>query len=276
MRITIKLMLILVLASTPAGAANIFVPGDHETIQEAVDAASPGDRILVAEGNYKGAIITKRVKISGVGDETVITEGCCGVFFEAGFFLHSSGADGAQISDLSITLSDTGAVHRTGISGREFGDGSPVRVAVRNVKFVNLDIGVFARFASGWRITDNVVEGLRETPHSNLSIGIWLSGSGNFLVANNTINHDGPGLAGQIYVGINLSGGAAQTENNKLVNNTISVEAAVAAKANDIELFTFSPDCDGPIIIFDNKVVNNDAQNVLFTPSCLVDHNVFR
>ena len=275
MRITIKLMLILVLASTPAGAANIFVPSDYLTIQEAVDAASPGDRILVAEGNYKGAAINKRVKISGAGDATVITEACCDPFLN-GFLLHGSGADGASISDLTITLSATGSGYRTGIIGLDFGNFAPDRVAVRNVKFVGLDNGVFAQFASGWIITDNFVDGLRETPGATLSIGIWLSNTGNFLVANNTINHDGPGLAGQIYVGINLSGGAAQTENNKLVNNTISVEAAVAAKANDIELFTFSPDCDGLITVFDNKVVNNHVENVLFTPSCLVDHNVFR
>jgi nitrous oxidase accessory protein NosD len=39
-------------ASQTAAATDIFVPGDHATIQGAVDAAAPGDNIIVTGGTY--------------------------------------------------------------------------------------------------------------------------------------------------------------------------------------------------------------------------------
>ncbi len=38
----------------PACAADLLVPTEYRTIQEAIDAAIDGDRILVAPGNYSG------------------------------------------------------------------------------------------------------------------------------------------------------------------------------------------------------------------------------
>ncbi len=36
--------------------ATINVPDDHDTIQAAVDAASPGDLVLIAPGTYEEAV----------------------------------------------------------------------------------------------------------------------------------------------------------------------------------------------------------------------------
>jgi hypothetical protein len=44
----------LILCSTNAFGATIHVPGDHPTIQAAIDASSNGDMVLVADGTYKG------------------------------------------------------------------------------------------------------------------------------------------------------------------------------------------------------------------------------
>ena len=108
MRISIKLILILAVLSTPAVAANLFVPGQFPTIQAAVDASSPGDRVVVGAGDYVGAQITTRVKIVGEGDQTVITHGpnnlggCC-LWFQNGFRI-DAGGDGSSIRDLKIDL----------------------------------------------------------------------------------------------------------------------------------------------------------------------------
>ena len=45
--------------STPATPATLHVPHDHKTIQTAVDAAKPGDTVLVAPGFYKERIRLK-------------------------------------------------------------------------------------------------------------------------------------------------------------------------------------------------------------------------
>lgn len=59
------------------GGATIDVPGDHATIQAAVDAAKPGDLVLVGAGVYKEAVdvTTPNVTIRGVDRNKVILDG---------------------------------------------------------------------------------------------------------------------------------------------------------------------------------------------------------
>lgn len=66
-------------ATSGSGAAAdaINVPQDHETIQAAVDAAEPGDLILVGAGIYKEAVdvTTPNVTIRGLDRNRVILDG---------------------------------------------------------------------------------------------------------------------------------------------------------------------------------------------------------
>ena len=73
-----------------ADAADIRVPQDFPTIQAAVDAANPGDRVLVAPGTYAPFTFhAKHVTVESTGGETVTTIDATGmsasaVSFEAG------------------------------------------------------------------------------------------------------------------------------------------------------------------------------------------------
>jgi hypothetical protein len=71
-------------ASTPSADGadrddwrTLTVPGDHPTIQAAVDAAEPGDLILISPGTYRESvwIATERVVIRGVDRNTVVLDG---------------------------------------------------------------------------------------------------------------------------------------------------------------------------------------------------------
>ena len=54
----------------PAPAGTLLVPKDHKTIQGAIDAAAPGDTVLVAAGTYRESIRCKeRVTLKSAGDD---------------------------------------------------------------------------------------------------------------------------------------------------------------------------------------------------------------
>ncbi|HPQ41086.1 MAG TPA: hypothetical protein PLV45_12005 [bacterium] len=72
-------VVIAFMALAPVFAADLLVPEDYRSIQEAIDAAADGDRILVAAGTHFGngfrgiSFLGKAVTVEGAGmDQTVI------------------------------------------------------------------------------------------------------------------------------------------------------------------------------------------------------------
>lgn len=96
-----------------AGAdySTLKVPDDYATIQEAVDAAEPGDLVLISEGTYPGGINveTENVVIRGVDRNAVIIDG----EFEAenGFRVFS---DGVAVENLTVRNNLKNGVFFTG------------------------------------------------------------------------------------------------------------------------------------------------------------------
>lgn len=63
--------LLLGVSTNPVAAATLHVPKDHQTIQAAINAAKPGDTVLVEPGSYRELIQLKdRVTVKSAGDDT--------------------------------------------------------------------------------------------------------------------------------------------------------------------------------------------------------------
>ena len=113
------------------------VPQDHATIQEAVDSAGDGDRIIVGHGRFCGATITRRVDLLGRDGATIV--GCTAPVsgpYRVGFLLPDARASG------------------TTIRGFRF-DGR----GVSNANLQPLGAGVLARSADGVTVANNFFEG---------------------------------------------------------------------------------------------------------------------
>ena len=131
------------LPSSAAAATVRRVPERYATIQQAVDAADPGDEISVAPGAHCGAVIDKSLTLDGHGQATIV--GCPTgpeLFgdLRAGFVL--SGTPGAELAS------------GTHIVGFRF-DGRDVSAD----DLVPLAFGVFGRFANDVQISGNRFSG---------------------------------------------------------------------------------------------------------------------
>jgi hypothetical protein len=99
----------------PTGdGATINVPDDQPTIQAAVDAAAPGDLILIAPGVYEEAVdvVTDDLTIRGLDRNEVVLEG--GFELENGIRVL---ADGVAVENLTAQNYTTNGFFWTGVTG---------------------------------------------------------------------------------------------------------------------------------------------------------------
>jgi hypothetical protein len=64
------LITVLVVSTSLAYAVTIYVPGDYDTIQEAIDAAVDGDSVVIAPGDYEGFYV-----VGGADNLTILGAG---------------------------------------------------------------------------------------------------------------------------------------------------------------------------------------------------------
>ena len=99
---------------SPEGPATLNVPADHETIQAAVDAASPGDLILIAPGVYNEAVDveTENLTIRGLDRNDVILDG--GFELENGI---RALVDGVAVENMTARNYTSNGFFWTGVDG---------------------------------------------------------------------------------------------------------------------------------------------------------------
>jgi len=210
-------LLTVTIATVSVGAKPkiIKVPDNYPTIQEAINSALPGDKIIVGPGEYYGAIVNKSVEIMGEGGAVIVDGPPYGLdsTINIGFFLEAWTSSGATISGFTFFVD-------LPVFGRVV-DEVTVEHNIMNAPFQ----GVTCVCGNRWVIRYNDINGLTNLTAGGL--GIWIVSSwilnlpaNDNLVAFNKITADFP-FSIDINAGIALSSWGGQVTGNKVVYNRI-------------------------------------------------------
>ena len=295
--ILFAVVLVVALTGGPAVAAKgavILVPEDFATIQEAVDAASDGDRILVGPGEWNGAVVTKAVEIKGRGGAVINDGPLYGGPLKFGFKLYE------RIGETVITGSGATISHFT-FRGLAF----PIfafkanNVTVEYLTLVNPLQGITNWSGNGWVISHNEIIDLRTSDGGGIGIfiGDYLAvegGVNDSLVSHNKITgtlhvdpNDGGGYNGTgivLYADFRWGAlGAERITNNRVVKNKVGLvsDTPIVVDVVAIELaeewYPASPPDPVPIVIHDNAIGFNDLRGtvlqIALTPENLDEVN---
>ncbi len=228
MRATAAVALFLLLTAGPAAAATLVVPGDYPSIQDAVNAASNGDTIQVAAGEWVGSIDVKSLNdltlagkkgavIDGAGaTECLYVDGCRNVTI-TGFTFEDAVGDAVRVVDSTGIAISRCTVSGSGMNGLYFSSCDRVEVVgctIRSVgaSGVRADAGCERVTVEKCVVEDTTAHGIalsfegggvgvshaviqKNTVHRAGHYGIVAGGS-NLLIAKNTVvNADYRGIA---------------------------------------------------------------------------------
>ena len=230
-------LIVCTFLAVPATAATLTVGsgGQFKTIQEAVDAAKPGDTVLVEPGTYtENVVVNKPLTITG--NATVnAADSSKDVFLLA--------SPGIHIDGLTITGGETG-VDVAGVAScvltniTAHGNVFAVYLAnttnsdVSHNNLANNGYGVYCDYASSNMIANNIATG--ETGgggNASFSDGIYMYYSGSNTVSNNDLS------ANHVF-GISIF----SSSNNIVTGNTMSQNEyyGVRFRQSDNNTFTFN------------------------------------
>ena len=153
--VVLVLSLLLLTLSLSSHAAVITVPGDYVTVQEAVDAAAPGDTVDVAAGSYEEQVVIAKdllLRGAGAGSTVLLSPVSLTAFFNSGsddnypvLYIHDATV---QVAGLTI-------------DGAGRGNG--------NSRFMGV-----AFWNAGGSVAAAAITGVRETPFSGAQHGLGL------------------------------------------------------------------------------------------------------
>jgi len=179
----------------------IKIPEDFPTIQEGIDAASPGDTVFVSGKRiyFENVIIRKNIWLVGENVSTTVIDGQfiktperesngisviqCSNVTVYGFTIKNSEANGVYIEGSNNTINNNIINNSLGCGIRVVGSGNTLS---SNTIFSNLKHGI-SICGSNSTVTNNLVE-------SNLDCGIYIGAGENNLVKKNKIRSNVVGV----------------------------------------------------------------------------------
>ena len=257
----------------------IKVPDDYATIQEAIDAATThdGDVIIVAAGEWFGAVVTKSVEIKGIGGAKIVDGPPYGPW-QCGFKLET-GSSGATISHFTFVEVELP------IYGWDIDD-----VTVEHNKIYDTMQGITNWDGDNWVIKQNVIEGIVVIRNSG-GIGICVGSrysdvSGNVVAHNRIVAHIGNdrtfSVGGILLCADKRYGWTpGEVSNNKIVHNKVKITGTSSTGAGSwaiglqvIGLSEYPPTDPDEItyatgILHDNIVGFNDLRGSDYFVECL-------
>ncbi len=233
------MLLLWVLLAPLALAKTIEVPKDFATIQQAVNAAEPGDLILISPGTYRENIIVKKsLELRGSGAETIIDGSAART------------RPAIWVQDTSNVIIQNLAITR-GRRGIQTDRSSQILIA-KNLIQANRRQGILITESSHTvEIRDNQILDTQPDEGNVLGNGIIFNGTQGARALNNLI-------ARNAHSGIRLLSTVAQIEGNALEENNFY----------GIEIWpnwTSSPDVPSQAVITNNILKGNARAGVFVT-----------
>jgi hypothetical protein len=167
----------------------ITVPADHPTIQEAVDAAAPGDLILIEPGVYNEAVVveTDELTIRGLDRNEVILDG----EFERDNGIFVAEANGVAIENMTARNYTSNGFYWSGVDGYR---GSYLTA------YRNGDYGIYAFNAYNGQFDNSYGGG---SPDAGFYIGECYPCNAvvdNVISENNGLGYSGTNAGGELYI----------------------------------------------------------------------------